>query len=183
MGTNGLTTINSSTFPFTPVVLQIGAVSGGPNAKLNLTNNELITVGTVSSAQQLLSDGKIVTTSTGGALGYNDIGGGKVEIRFTLLGDTNLDGKADVSDLGNLASSYGATSGAIWVQGDTNGDGAVDVTDLGNLASNYGGQLATGPALGGAAIPTTEVASAVPEPSAFTLVLVPALASIRRRKR
>jgi hypothetical protein len=66
---------------------------------------------------------------------------------FTLLGDTNHDGKVDATDLGNLASNYGATSGANWAQGDFNYDGAVDITDLGDLASNYGASLPTAPAI------------------------------------
>jgi len=91
-----------------------------------------------------------------------------------------------VTDLGNLASSYGATSGALWVQGDTNHDGAVDVTDLGNLASNYGGHLASGPSVGASmtASASSLVASgaAVPEPAVIGM-LVPAMLMMSRRRR
>jgi len=115
----------------------------------------------------------------------------QTEVRFTLLGDTNLDGKVDVTDLGNLASSYGAGSGAQWVQGDTNYDGKVDVTDLGNLASNYGGQLASGPSAGAAAMVAGSLASvaagangaAVPEPASLGLIGVGAIALLGRRNR
>lgn len=55
-----------------------------------------------------------------------------------IPGDTNIDGAVNVTDLGNMASNYGVTSGATWADGDFNGDGRVDVTDLGNLASNFG---------------------------------------------
>jgi hypothetical protein len=107
-----------------------------------------------------------------------------------LLGDTNLDGKVDVTDLGNLASSYGAGSGAIWVQGDTNYDGKVDVTDLGNLASNYGGALASGPSAGAPAAMVADslatVASgsaAVPEPTSLGLLGIGAGMILGRRRR
>jgi len=110
--------------------------------KLDLTNNELIVTAAASAIRGEIVAGHITSTATGGALGYMDIGNGQTEVRYTLLGDTNLDGKVDVTDLGNLASSYGAGGGATWVQGDTNYDGKVDVTDLGNLASNYGGTVA-----------------------------------------
>jgi len=58
----------------------------------------------------------------------------------TLLspGDTDLDGDVDLSDLGNLASSYGAIGLATWPQGDFDNDGDVDLNDLSSLASNYG---------------------------------------------
>jgi len=96
-----------------------------------------------------------------------------------------------VTDLGNLASSYGAGSGASWVQGDTNYDRAVDVTDLGNLASNYGGSLATGPSAGGSAFVASSLAtiatgsSAVPEPTSLGLLAVGAIGLLggRRRRR
>ncbi len=54
------------------------------------------------------------------------------------MGDFNLDGAVDVSDLGILATNYGTTNGMTWSDGDANGDGAVDVSDLGILATNYG---------------------------------------------
>jgi hypothetical protein len=93
-----------------------------------------------------------------------------------VAGDTNMDGKVDVTDLGNLATNYGLTSGAIWSYGDFNGDHAVNVTDLGDLATNYGYGTSTAP---GAATSTAEVAAtdfgelsrAVPEPTAGLIAL------------
>jgi hypothetical protein len=63
-------------------------------------------------------------------------------LRFTRLnmfaGDTDFDGDVDLSDLSNLASSYGAPDGAEWALGDFDWDGDVDLNDLSSLASNYG---------------------------------------------
>src|SRR5206468_2513291 len=75
----------------------------------------------------------------------------------------------DVSDLGSLATIYGATSGATWAGGDSNYDGAVGVGDLGALATNYGQSLPGGGGGAAAAVPTAAFAAAVPEPcvSAF----------------
>ena len=67
---------------------------------------------------------------------------------FVLMGDSNQDRTVNVTDLGNLASNYGATAGATWVRGNFNYDGAVNVTDMGDLASNYGSSLASSPAAG-----------------------------------
>jgi hypothetical protein len=161
-------------------------------ATLDLTNNSMVinysplNVLSASSVRQMLQSGQLMTSaaSPGFTLGYVDNAAlGSMLIKYTYLGDTNLDGKVDVTDLGNLASNYGAGSGAIWVQGDTNYDGKVDVTDLGNLASTYGASL--GPPLGAdsVAVPAVAVA-AVPEPAStglFLIGIVTAAASRRRR--
>lgn len=78
-------------------------------------------------------------------------------------GDANEDGYVDVSDLGILATHYGAGSGLDWSDGDFNGDGFVDVSDLGTLATWYG---------------TTPSAQAIPEPSAWTGLLSMCLAGL-----
>ncbi len=86
-----------------------------------------------------------------------------------LPGDANEDGSVDVTDLGILATNYGATSGMNWGEGDFTGDGAVDVSDLGILATNYGTSI--------------ESAAAVPEPSAFMMLLSIVLSLIMVRRR
>lgn len=53
-------------------------------------------------------------------------------------GDADLDGDVDLSDLGALATNYGASSAARWWTGDFDSDGDVDLSDLGLLATNYG---------------------------------------------
>jgi hypothetical protein len=141
-----------------------GAMNPG---KLDLGDNDLNLNGGVSLpaplVQSYLHSGQLFTSTAGGVLGYLSLASGQTQVRFTLLGDTNLDGHVDVTDLGNLASSYGAGSGAVWVQGDTNYDGAVDVTDLGNLASNYGGNL--GGSLDGSPVMATLPVSTVATPA------------------
>jgi hypothetical protein len=67
-----------------------------------------------------------------------------------LVGDTNDDGKVDLTDLNNVRNNFGGTTG-----GDTNGDGLVDLVDLNNVRNNFG-------AVAGA--------NAVPEPSSFALL-------------
>lgn len=140
-----------------------------PQGTLDLGDNDLNVIASTSPIRALLRNGQLFTSTTGGVLGYTDVGG-QTDVRFTILGDTNLDGHVDVTDLGNLASNYGKSHGAVWVQGDSNYDGAVDVSDLGNLASNYGASIAAGPAaaLTDAARPTATTFNArltAPEPA------------------
>ncbi len=82
-----------------------------------------------------------------------------------LPGDANADGTVDVTDLGILATHYGASGGMVWTEADFTGDGNVDVSDLGVLATNYGATSA----------------STVPEPSAFVGLLLLCMAGLFRR--
>jgi autotransporter-associated beta strand protein len=73
-------------------------------------------------------------------LGYATFSGKTVDatsvlVKFTYLGDADLDGDVDVNDLGRLATNW-QTSG-VWVSGDFDYNGTVDVNDLGLLASNW----------------------------------------------
>ncbi len=72
-------------------------------------------------------------------------------------GDATGDGKVDVSDLGVLATNYGAGTGYGWSSGDFTGDSKVDVNDLGILATYYGS---------GSAVVTN-----APEPDCIALLL------------
>jgi hypothetical protein len=136
----------------------------GTGAGLDLKDNAVVFDFGAGTVQSFMSNGQIFSSATGGgAVGYLSLDANQTEVRLTLLGDTNLDGKVDATDLGNLAGSYGVASGAIWVQGDTNYDGKVDVTDLGNLASNYGANLGGGSS--SAATPAASPVAATSEPA------------------
>ncbi len=76
------------------------------------------------------------------------------------LGDSNLDGFVDATDLRNLALNW-RQSVAEWSGGDFTADGIVNTADLNALALNWRQSIATAPA-------TT---APVPEPSAHVLAL------------
>jgi len=99
----------------------------------------MITSADAASVRGQVANGQLITAAAPEVIGYTDAGGGQTLVRSTVTGDTNLDGKVDVTDLGNLATNYGKSGGAVvWSQGDFNYDGSGDVADLGDLASNYG---------------------------------------------
>lgn len=53
-------------------------------------------------------------------------------------GDLDGDSDIDLTDLAQLLSNYGMTSGAVYEDGDLDGDGDVDLSDLATLLSVYG---------------------------------------------
>ena len=101
-------------------------------------------------------------------------------VRYTLLGDANLDGKVDFADLVALAQSYNATVSSItdswWSHGDFNYDGVVNFPDLVKLAQNYNAMLTAPPT------PATVLAQ-VPEPTSLVMLVAAACSLAVRRPR
>jgi hypothetical protein len=152
----------------------------------------------VNDTRQLLQSGAITTTSATAShtgLGYADnavtglavFSGLSVDptsllLKFTYLGDCDLDGDVDVADLGSLATNW--QSSAPWSGGDFDYNGSVDVNDLGLLATNWqaGVGIPLGPDFATAAATIGLPASAVPEPATFLILTTNAVLRARRRK-
>lgn len=102
-------------------------------------------------------------------------------VRYTLLGDANLDGAVNFADLVQVAQHYGAPGG--WSTGDFDYDGSVNFTDLVGLAQNYGEGLPAGAEFGGDfSRDLASVFASVPEPG-FLAVGMLAMAGLMRRRR
>jgi autotransporter-associated beta strand protein len=171
VGSGVTASITPSSFPLTPTVLHpttLGFADG--TAKLNVTNNELMTAGTVLGAKAQIVSGQIFTSSAG-TLGYTDAGGGNVEIRFTVPGDANLDGQVNSTDFTMLAANFNQ-SDRFWPQGDFNYDGKVNALDFNAIATNFGQSLAA-PAMG----------TLAPEPTTLALVCLSITGVFPRRRR
>jgi hypothetical protein len=92
--------------------------------------------------------------SGGGTFSGQAVDNTSVLVRYTYAGDSNIDGKVDLTDFTFLAANFNGT-GKNWLQGDYNYDGKVDLTDFTFLAANFNQSL-TGDGGG--------LGSAVPEP-------------------
>jgi hypothetical protein len=110
-------------------------------------------------------------------------------IKYTYLGDTNVDGQVDISDLYNLATNYNpkhiGSANSIWQKGDFNYDGWVDLADLTKLTTNWqagvGNPLGSplGPILASLGLPSNQV----PEPAMIGLVTLGLTGLLARRRR
>jgi hypothetical protein len=157
--------------------------------KSGLTSRRGIISSTPGSAYRL---GAIHNDNGSGVTLYSDfrgiagLDGDEILVRYTFIGDLNLDGTVSISDFIDLASNFNQPGG--WRQGDLNYDGLVTIGDFIDLASNFGQNWS------GNAAPTeadwlalSEFAqahgvSAVPEPAAALLFFLPVLLLNRRRR-
>jgi hypothetical protein len=104
-------------------------------------------------------------------LGYADgkdgvvsgLSSGQIEVKYTLLGDANLDGLVNAADFTILAANFNQPVTG-WDQGDFNYDGLVNAADFTDLAANFnqGSQIAApavAPASAAIALPASHEVS------------------------
>jgi len=86
------------------------------------------------------------TNSTSYGIGYADfadannpagLSSGQIEVKYTLLGDANLDGKVNGIDFNLLAANFNQSVTDGWDKGDFNYDGKVNGIDFNLLAENF----------------------------------------------
>ena len=101
-------------------------------------------------------------------------------MHYTLAGDANLDGTVNALDFNAIATSFGATSGKLWINGDSTYDGAVNTADFVAMSQNFGATL-PGANLSALAAPPL-LGTLVPEPASGLLALGFAATLLPRRR-
>jgi hypothetical protein len=179
----------------------IASLTVATGASLDLTDNDAVLGAagsiTAENVRQLLVDGRLLSTaatSTRG-LGYGansilgkttfsgqTVNSGHTLVKYTYLGDADLNGQVDVADLGSLATNWQSTN--VWTGGDFDYNGSVDVNDLGLLATNWQAGVGNplGPSLAEALSSLGLGGVSVPEPCTLGLLMTAALKSHRRRR-
>jgi hypothetical protein len=150
-----------------------------------ITSSSVIDANTYGVGYGEASD---VIGAGGGSFGPEVVDGSSVVARYTRLGDANLDGVVNFSDMVRLAQNYNNVSGTMWwSQGDFTYDGKVDFNDLIRIAQSYGMAAAGEAVPAGAPVSFEQDLAAafasVPEPGAIGFVGSAGLVAMGRRKR
>jgi hypothetical protein len=110
--------------------------------KSGYSNGAWIGNGLISSAAQGNGDTTLSLVDNA-LLGLTQFSGQPVDansllVKYTYLGDIDLNGAVDADDLTVFANNFGRTSGATQVDGDIDFNGTVDADDLTVFANNFG---------------------------------------------
>ncbi|HUO07991.1 MAG TPA: PEP-CTERM sorting domain-containing protein [Phycisphaerae bacterium] len=125
----------------------------------------------------LLIDNAVANLTTFGGLPVTT---NSLLLATELLGDANLDGKIDLSDLSTVLNNFGTTTSA-WTSGNFDGAATIDLTDLSAVLNNFG--LSTPSATTELPIADYQLPS-IPSPEPTTLApLALAAAALFTRKR
>ena len=128
-------------------LLTAAIVSGDNDVAFDMTGDGLVDVNDLIAA----GNGWL---AVGGANNSTETGGNPF-----LVGDTNLDGSVNSTDLGQLLNTFNNASGIHYCGGNLNADGIVNSTDLGQLLYNFN-------------MSSSAFAAAVPEPSTGIMLLL-----------
>ncbi|MGN6368299.1 MAG: PEP-CTERM sorting domain-containing protein [Phycisphaerae bacterium] len=171
--------------------------SGG---RLDISNHEMIIRGgsTLSQVEQLLLTGRGgtsgITSSAGSAAGLtlgvgtagtlnlstfdgDPVSPSDILIKATYVGDSNLDGKVDLTDLSTVLNHFGQAS-SHWTSGNFDGAATIDLTDLSGVLNNFGKTLPTT-----ALQATGSLAMAAPEPGSLAALAAAGVMLLRRKRR
>jgi hypothetical protein len=154
--------------------------------------------GIISSSAQVKTDGLAYGVGwADGNDGTHNVAGlssGSIELKYTLLGDANLDGSVNGSDFSILAANFGLGV-TNWDQGNFLYSSSVNGSDFSALAANFGqgdsgadvnvspADIAALDAFAAANGLPAPLIGAVPEPATMGIILVAGVGILGRRRR
>ncbi|HUO10928.1 MAG TPA: PEP-CTERM sorting domain-containing protein [Phycisphaerae bacterium] len=94
-----------------------------------------------------------------------------------LLGDSNIDGHVDLTDLSTVLNNFGSTT-AAWNNGNFDGAATIDLTDLSAVLNNFGLTYANSSAAASAAV----ISTPTPEPASLALLVAGGAGLLLRRR-
>ncbi|HEY7087553.1 MAG TPA: hypothetical protein VH518_05645, partial [Tepidisphaeraceae bacterium] len=139
-----------------------------------------------------------VVGANGGSFSGEPVDSTAIVVRWTRVGDADLDGDADGVDIGTWATNFtgelGGTGTRIWTQGDWDYDGDADGVDAGLWAQAFTGELG-GNGLGSVVVNDPSISpgaaailrglgvTVVPEPGTIGFILGIAVTGLCRARR
>ncbi|HUO08283.1 MAG TPA: autotransporter-associated beta strand repeat-containing protein [Phycisphaerae bacterium] len=133
-----------------------------------------ITTATLASNMgEAVVDNAIVGKSTFGGIAVDS---SSVLVAPELLGDANIDGHVDLTDLSTVLNNFGTMTPA-WTSGNFDGAATIDLTDLSAVLNNFGLSNPNATAAIGS------VATAAPEPASLAMLGVGAVVLVSRRRK
>lgn len=205
-------TLRTGATPNLPAVVVANSLAIGSGSVLNLNNNDAVIRGlTLSQVVGLTKTGRLISataglTTTGDprdafatlAVFSNNFDGSPyftsfdgvpvttsdILVRYTYVGDSDLDGVIDGADYKRISESLTTGIGSGWLSGDFDLDGDVDANDFTAFSNAYTYFQTSGTSFGSPADYSGAETAAIPEPGwsvPFMLLTAPALVRYRRR--
>jgi hypothetical protein len=122
----------------------------------------------------VIDNGVLHKTSFGGVA----VDAGSILISQELLGDSNVDGHVDLTDLSTVLNNFGSATSA-WTSGNFDGAATIDLTDLSAVLNNFGQNNPNATAAGGGG----SAAAATPEPTSLAILGLGAVSLLTRRRK
>ncbi|MGN6369888.1 MAG: autotransporter-associated beta strand repeat-containing protein [Phycisphaerae bacterium] len=161
---------DSATHAATLAALQNQVVFGRTN-----TTGILSTALPAHSAIAVIDNGALPQPLT--MFGGVGVDGNSILLTVALLGDANVDGKVDLTDLSTVLNNFGTTT-PNWTSGNFDGAATIDLTDLSDVLNNFG---LTSPSPTAASF--ASAATAAPEPASLAALMLATPILLKRRNR
>jgi hypothetical protein len=130
-----------------------------------------------NTALAVIDNGALATPFT--TFGGQSVDSNSILIAPELLGDANVDGHVDLTDLSIVLNDFGSST-LNWTSGNFDGAATIDLTDLSDVLNQFGASFANA----SEGVPmATFGAAAAPEPASLAGLLLAVPALLKRRVR